>query len=370
MSRFFGPRRKSKKTWKNIADPVVLLKRNVYGHHLLGDCGWSSVGTWNGNSTELGMSICSPRRIILVGIWWWQKLLEESRIWLPCGRNWWNMLILTNQLDFLITCICEALNLRACKSNEIVIDQDRGMFESRLLVGATEKLLGWEKPTCSIRWEILRTGEQKDRAVIQSLKSLLRWSHFKKEELESDWELSEVCSQIVLKCWNLPRPGRPDILCSVNQLAVDQFRKMFESRFFGGNNWKNTRVWKASSTNSSVVLRHARTCSEMRCSMLWTSKQESRTTVQSCKSWFEWSSIQAGGTRIRSRIVKSMLTNCLEMLVLGTNWTTWHSEVGQQNMRDLTRFSDSGMRQTISFLHISHKRFPTILSCGKHSSAL
>ena len=43
--------------------------------------------------------------------------------------------------------------------------------------------------------------------------------HFKEEELKSVGELSQVCSQIVLKCWNLARIGRPEILWSVNQLA-------------------------------------------------------------------------------------------------------------------------------------------------------
>ena len=30
------------------------------------------------------------------------------------------------------------------------------------------------------------------------------------------------------------------------------------------------------------------------------------------------------------KIIRTMLTNCIEMLVLGKNWTTRHSVVGQQ----------------------------------------
>ena len=52
--------------------------------------------------------------------------------------------------------------------------------------------------------------------------------HFKQEELESVGELSEVCSQIVLKCLNLARVGRPDILWSVNKLA----RSVTKMNFF------------------------------------------------------------------------------------------------------------------------------------------
>ena len=43
--------------------------------------------------------------------------------------------------------------------------------------------------------------------------------HFKEEELKSVGEMSEVCSQIVLKCLYLARIGRPDILWSVNKFA-------------------------------------------------------------------------------------------------------------------------------------------------------
>ena len=43
--------------------------------------------------------------------------------------------------------------------------------------------------------------------------------HFKEEELISVGELSQVCSQIVLKCLCLARVRRPDILWSVNKLA-------------------------------------------------------------------------------------------------------------------------------------------------------
>ena len=43
--------------------------------------------------------------------------------------------------------------------------------------------------------------------------------HFKEEETKSVGELSNTCSQSVLKCLYLARIGRPDILWSVNKLA-------------------------------------------------------------------------------------------------------------------------------------------------------
>ena len=44
--------------------------------------------------------------------------------------------------------------------------------------------------------------------------------HFKEEELKSVGEMSQVCTQIVLKCLYLARIGRPDILWSVNKRAI------------------------------------------------------------------------------------------------------------------------------------------------------
>ena len=43
--------------------------------------------------------------------------------------------------------------------------------------------------------------------------------HFKEEEMKYVGDLSQVCSQIVLKCLYLARTGRPDIPWSVNKLA-------------------------------------------------------------------------------------------------------------------------------------------------------
>ena len=43
--------------------------------------------------------------------------------------------------------------------------------------------------------------------------------HFKEEVLRSVEDMSQICSQIVLKCLYLARIGRPDILWSVNKLA-------------------------------------------------------------------------------------------------------------------------------------------------------
>ena len=118
-----------------------------------------------------------------------------------------------------------------------------------------------------------------------------------------------------------------------------------------------TGMGKTSREISGVVLRHGRTCSKMQWAILRIGKQECGATLHSFKSLPGWSSIQAGGARISWRIVRSSLTNCLEMLVFGTNLKTRHSMVCQQICKGSHKM-DSGLRQTIGnidFKHSSHK---------------
>ena len=56
--------------------------------------------------------------------------------------------------------------------------------------------------------------------------------NFKKEDVESVGEFAQVCSHIVLECFDLARIGRPDILWSVNKLlrAVTKWTKAYDRR--------------------------------------------------------------------------------------------------------------------------------------------
>ena len=65
---------------------------------------------------------------------------------------------------------------------------------------------------------ILWVGKQDDTTTLQSIYSMHRWPPLQ-EEMKSVGELSQECSQIVLKCSYLARIGRPDILWSVNKFA-------------------------------------------------------------------------------------------------------------------------------------------------------
>ena len=112
------------------------------------------------------------------------------------------------------------------------IEQYKKMFESRISAGAPE-LPGWEQPhaqTVPRSYDVEghapkcveRYCELANKKIEQLYKvsnPCLKDDEFKQEELESTGELSEVCSQIVLKCLYLARIGRHDILWSVNKLA-------------------------------------------------------------------------------------------------------------------------------------------------------
>ena len=120
---------------------------------------------------------------------------------------------------------------RQCEISKDIVDNYRSMFESRISAGGTAKLPYSENFRIS-SWSydmerhakkcVERYCELANKTTQQLCKvstPCIDDHHFKEEELKSVWELSKVCSQIVLKCLYLARIGRPDILWSVNKLA-------------------------------------------------------------------------------------------------------------------------------------------------------
>ena len=120
---------------------------------------------------------------------------------------------------------------RQCEISKDIVDNYRAMFESRISAGGTEKLPYSENFRIS-SWSYDMEGHAKKcverhcALANKTTQQLYKVStpciddhHFKEEEIKSVGELSQVCSQIVLKCLYLARIGRPDILWSVNKLA-------------------------------------------------------------------------------------------------------------------------------------------------------
>ena len=100
------------------------------------------------------------------------------------------------------------------------------MFESRLSAGATKpraETVAWsydmEGRAQKCVEKHCELANKKTEQLYKVSSPCLDDHHFKKEELESVGELSQICSQIVLTCLYLARIGRPHILWSVNKLA-------------------------------------------------------------------------------------------------------------------------------------------------------
>ena len=116
--------------------------------------------------------------------------------------------------------------------------------------------------------------------------------------------------------------------CEISKDIVDNYRTMFESRISAGA----TEEWPCSEnlSISSWSYDMERSCQEMCGKILWAGKQDDSTTPQSINSMPWRPSFQRRRIEIRRRIVKCMLSNCSEMLVLGAYWKTWYSMVSEQ----------------------------------------
>ena len=96
-----------------------------------------------------------------------------------------------------------------------IVDNCRSMFESRISAGGSEKLPFSQNLRIS-SWSYDMAGHAKkcvERYCELAIKTTQQL-YFREEETKSVGELSNTCSQIVLKCLYLARIGRPDIMVS------------------------------------------------------------------------------------------------------------------------------------------------------------
>ena len=130
--------------------------------------------------------------------------------------------------------------------------------------------------------------------------------------------------------------------------------------------------WETSRKTSLLVVWHARTRDKVRGKILWNGEKECWAVVQSLYSVLGRPSLEEGRTGSGRRIVQSMLTNCLEMLVFGQKWTrvpnpqsrTWlvdRINLGPQNPNHV-RLIPKTNSQTYWQREISHVMNGTIFS--------
>ena len=210
-----------------MEDPVVLLERNLYGHPLAGllwekqfeknllKHGWEKIPNCEclfvHREKGLFLSVYVDD-IKLAGKKhkidpMWKVLNKEVDLGEP-----------TSFLDHVhLGC-----TQRQCQISKDIVDYYRTMFESRISAGEAEKLpFPQNLRISSLSYEMAgRAKKCVERSCeLENKTTRIDDHHFKEEEMKSVGELSQVCSQIVLKCLYLARIGRPDILWSVNFLA-------------------------------------------------------------------------------------------------------------------------------------------------------
>ena len=87
----------------------------------------SSIGTWIGKKYRNGnvYLFIENKDYSHRKMWMTSKRLERSRVWLPCGKIWWNWLTLENQHHFLIMCIWDVLNVHVNRTKRLLTITER-----------------------------------------------------------------------------------------------------------------------------------------------------------------------------------------------------------------------------------------------------
>ena len=190
------------------------------------------IEAWLGESSKLGMSLCTPsKRIFFLSVYVDDiKLAGKKQNLDPMWK------VLNKEVDLgeptsLLDHVYLGCTQRQCQVSKDIVDNYRTMFESRISAVRTEKLpfpqnLRISSWSDDMEGHAKKCVERHCELANKTTQQLYRVStpciddhHFKEEEKKSVGELSQVCSQIVLKCLYLGRIGRPDILWSVNKLA-------------------------------------------------------------------------------------------------------------------------------------------------------
>ena len=211
------PRHKCPKSWSSIEDPVVPLERNLYGHPLAGllwerqfekillKHGWENVPNWEclfvHRQKGLFFSVyvddikLAGKKQNIDPMW---KLLKKE---VDLGKP-------TSFLDHVYF----GCTQRQCEISKDIVDTYRTMFESRISAVRTEMLLFSENLRISYGLVIWRGHAKKCverycELANKTTQQLYKVStpciddhHFKEEETKSVGELSQVCSQNVVKC--------------------------------------------------------------------------------------------------------------------------------------------------------------------------
>ena len=231
------PRHKWLESWSSIEDPVVLLERNLYGHPLAGLL-WERqfekilIEVRLGEGFQLGMLIRTlvKKDYSFICMWMTSSWLERNKTLIRCGTYSTKKSTWENQHLSWITKTWAALKDNAkqakilwtitepCSNREFPRVELKSFHTLKILVLLRGPTI-WKVMRRNVWNEYCELANRTTQQLYTVSTPCIDDHHFQEEELKSVGELSQVCSQMVLKCLYLARIGRPDILWSVNKLA-------------------------------------------------------------------------------------------------------------------------------------------------------
>ena len=229
------PRHKWPKSWSSMEDPVVPLERNLYGHPLAGQLwerqfgkillehGVKKVPNWE------CLFVHRPKGLFLsvyvddikIG---WKETKSWSDVEITQQRSWFGR---TNIIPW--QCVPGRYSKTMWNKQRCCGQLQSHVWISNVSGGNRKASILWESSYFSWSYDLeghakkcvewyCELANKTTQQLYKVATPCVDDHHFKEEEMESVGELSNTCSQIVLKCLYLAR-GRPDILWSVNKLA-------------------------------------------------------------------------------------------------------------------------------------------------------
>ena len=148
---------------------------------------------------------------------------------------------------------------------------------------------------------------------------------------------------------------------------------MFESRISAGATEKLPGWEEPHEKTVARVLRHGRTCSKMRCAILWIgqTRKWSNCTKFQALAWMIINASRKNSNQLEScqKFADKLSLNPLYLARNGRPDILWSVNKPARSVRIWTHSCDKRLARLIS-LNPSHERFPTALPCGKYSTAL
>ena len=215
------PRHKCPKSWSSMEDPVVPPERNLYGHPLrtiMGKAIWENpFGTWLGENSQLGMSLCSSwKRIILICACGWRKIgWKETESWSDVESTQQRSRFgRTNIFPWSCILWLHSKKMRNKQrycgqvQNHVRIANFRGWIREITIPSKSSYffMVLWHGSSCNeVCGTILWVDEQDDSATLQSIYSMHRWPPLQRRRNKICWR---IVKYMLSNCSKMFIPGK------------------------------------------------------------------------------------------------------------------------------------------------------------------